>query len=343
MRYIGTKTLLLQEIQNIIDENIIDAQSLCDIFSGTSTVARYFKKDYEIISNDLLHFSYVLQKATIENESYPSFEKIKNVIKKDPFDYFATITIDETSIKNTPFIFENYSPNAKSDRQYFSNENALRIDFIRQTVEEWKQEKLLEDNEYYYLLAGLIESIPFVSNIAGTYGAYLKHWDKRATNRLELIKLATLQNFKNNKCFNRNSDELIYEIKGDILYIDPPYNQRQYAPNYHLLETVSKYDNPQIYGKTGMRPYKELKSKYCVKNEVLSTFSDLISNANFKHIILSYSTEGIMNIEDIEFILKKYGIEDTYRLKKIPYRRYEHHANAVKHDLHELLFYIAKG
>jgi len=342
MRYIGSKALLLNEIENIINENAIGAESLCDIFSGTSIVARHFKKDYKIISNDLLHFSYVLQKATIENECYPDFKKIKEVIGVDPFDYFASIEISKNHIKSTPFIYENYSPNEKSERQYFSNENALRIDFIRQAIEEWKVAELLNDNEYYYLLAGLIEAIPFISNIAGTYGAYLKHWDKRANKKLELIKLSTMKNSKKNKCFNKDSNKLITEIKGDILYIDPPYNRRQYAPNYHILETISKYDNPAIYGKTGIRPYQDKKSNYCVSKDALLTFNNLIKYADFKHIILSYSTEGIMHIEDIETVLKKYGNKHTYKLKKLPYRRYKHLSGDIKHDLHELIFYIEK-
>lgn len=342
MRYIGSKGLLLEKIETIIDENVSDAQSFCDIFSGTSTVARHFKRKYEVISNDLLHFSYVLQRATIENENYPDFKRIKEYLGEDPFDYFEKIKVDRDMLLRTPFIFENYSPNEKSDRQYFSNENALRIDFIRQSIDYWHNANLLEDNEYYYLLAGLIEAIPFVSNIAGTYGAYLKHWDKRAHKKLELVKLDTFSNGKENKSYNLDSNELIKDINGDILYIDPPYNKRQYAPNYHVLETISRYDNPEIYGKTGMRPYKELKSKYCIVKQVVNTFSELIENAQFKHILLSYSTEGIMSVEDIENVLKKHGIPETFQLTKIPYRRYKHRAGHVEHDLHELLFYIQK-
>jgi adenine-specific DNA-methyltransferase len=342
MRYIGSKVLLLERIEKIIKDKVVNANSFCDIFSGTSIVARYFKKDFKIISNDLLHLSFVLQKAIIENEEYPKFKKIINHLGKDPFDYLNDLEINLNMIKSTPFIYENYSPNPKSERQYFSNENALRIDYFRQTIEEWKENNLLEDNEYYYLLAGLVEAIPFVSNIAGTYGAYLKHWDGRALKRLELIKLETVSNNKNNQSFNKDSNELIKEIKGDILYIDPPYNKRQYAPNYHVLETISRYDNPVITGITGMRPYKELKSKYCVSKDVLNSFTDLIKNANFKHIIFSYSTEGIMSIEEIENVLKKHGIKESYQLTKIPYRRYKHRAGDVEHDLHELLFYIEK-
>jgi adenine-specific DNA-methyltransferase len=342
MRYIGSKKLLLKEIENIINVNISTAHSFCDIFSGTSVVARYFKKNYKIISNDFMYFSYVLQKATIENETYPNFNKLKSTINKDPFLYFKETIVNLNLIKKTPFIYNNYSPNKLIKRQYFSNENALRIDFIRQSIEQWNNKGLLEENEYYYLLAGLIEAVPFYSNIAGTYGAYLKHWDKRANKKLELVKLNTLRNNKNNTCFNKNANEIITIIEGDILYIDPPYNSRQYGSNYHLLETISRYDNPDIYGKTGMRPYDDIKSKYCQKRHVLNEFKDLIANAKFKHIILSYSTEGIMNVEDIENILKGCGIANTYKLKKIPYRRYKHKEGDVKHDLHELLFYIQK-
>ena len=76
MRYIGCKTLLLNNIKEVIDDNVKKASIFCDIFSGTSTVARYFKKYYEILSNDNLYFSYVLQKATIENNKIPKFNKL---------------------------------------------------------------------------------------------------------------------------------------------------------------------------------------------------------------------------------------------------------------------------
>jgi adenine-specific DNA-methyltransferase len=344
MRFIGSKALLLQNIENVIKENINSADSFCDIFSGTSIVGRYFKKYFQIFSNDLIYFSYVLQKATIENNNIPDFKKIKETLNiLDPLDYLENINFDLTFFKNLPFIYENYSPNVKSERKYFTNENALRIDFIRQTIEEWKINNLINENEYFYLLAALIEGITYVSNIAGTYGAFLKHWDKRAFKQFKLIRLEVNNNNRNNKCFNKDSNILIKEISGDILYIDPPYNQRQYAPNYHILETIARYDYPKIKGKTGLRPYEDIKSQYCIKNKVLDSFEDLIKNANFKHIIVSYSTEGIMSINEIENILKKYGNKNTFKLYKIPYRRYKHRPGNVKHNLHELIFYIKRG
>jgi adenine-specific DNA-methyltransferase len=343
MRFIGSKTLLLPEIEQFITENTSDVKSFCDIFSGTASVARHFKKDYQIISNDLLHFSYVLQRATIENDVQLSFKKLINDIGMNPFEFLNTIDADSYKFENTPFIYENYSPNLKSDRQYLTNKNALKIDCIRQSIEKWRAQGLIDESEYYYLLAGLIESIPYVSNIAGTYGAFLKHWDKRAFKDLKLIQLEITINNRNNVCFNEDSNNLIQRISGDILYIDPPYNARQYAPNYHLLETISRYDMPEISGKTGLRNYQDLKSSYCLKREALITFDNLIKNADFKDIIISYSTEGIMTIDDIKSVLIRHGDEKTYCMKKLPYRRYKHKAGVVKHDLNELLFYISKN
>ena len=342
MRFIGSKTLLLGKINDLIKSHIDNANSFCDIFSGTSTVARYFKKDYKIISNDLLHFSYVLQKASIENQQYPNFERIKTEINTDPLSYFNQIDVSKEDIENTPFIHNNYSPSENCDRMYFTNQNALKIDFIRQKIEEWKQKDLLDNNEYYFLIASLIEAVPYVSNIAGTYGSFLKHWDKRAFKDINMIKVDTIDNKQSNKCFNEDSNRLIKKINGDILYIDPPYNSRQYGPNYHLLETISRYDSPDIYGSTGLRPYNDIKSDYCSKVNAVNAFSELIKHAKFNHIIVSYSTEGIMSIDDIKNILLEHGIKNTYVLQKIPYRRYKHTKGFVNHDLCELLFYIEK-
>jgi adenine-specific DNA-methyltransferase len=343
MRFIGSKTNLLEEIEGIIKIKCTDAISFCDMFSGTASVARFFKKEFQIISNDLLHFSFVLQKSTIENNKIPCFSNLKKHNIEDPLKFLNEYDPKIEDLKSEPFIFNNYTPNHNHDRSYFSRENALKIDFIRQKIEEWKDSLLIDEPEYYYLIACLIEAVPFVSNIAGTFGAYLKHWDKRALKKIELEHLEIINNEKENKSYNNDSNILINEIKGDVLYIDPPYNSRQYLPNYHVLETISKYDNPDIYGKTGLRPYAEVKSKYCIKGKVLEEFSNLIKNANFKYLIVSYSSEGLMSEEEIKNILIKNGIKETYDLKKIPYRRYKHTKGEIKHNLNEFLFFIEKG
>lgn len=342
MRYIGNKTNLLENINQVIKDNCQgDEKSFCDLFSGTASVARYFKNRYRIISNDLLYFSYILQRATISNNEIPKFEKLKKELKiENILDYLETVDIKDKKYKS--FIYNNYSPNKKCERMYLTPENAKRIDFIRNTIEDWKKEKLINENEYFYLLASLVEGVPFVSNITGTYGAYLKTWDKRAFKKFEMIRLNVINNYENNECYREDANELIKKISGDILYIDPPYNSRQYLPNYHLLETIARYDEPEINGKTGIRTYDKEKSNYCIKSKVYDELDELISNAKFKHIIMSYNQDGLLKKEEIEQILEEYGDKNTYKLYQIPYKQYQNKLTKKIEKHYEYIFYIKK-
>ena len=136
---------------------------------------------------------------------------------------------------------------------------------------------------------------------------------------------------------------LLKEISGDVLYIDPPYNERQYLPNYHVLETAAKYDFPTLRGVTGQRPYEMQKSEFCSKKTVVQAFDALLANARFKHIILSYNTDGIMSLAEIEATMKKHGVPTTYEVNYIPYRRFKSRSDAtITEELNEMLIYIQK-
>ncbi|ERJ21862.1 ulcer associated adenine specific DNA methyltransferase [Campylobacter concisus UNSW3] len=338
MRYIGSKILLLDKISSFIPKN---TNILCDIFAGTASVGKYFKKSHNLISNDILYFSFILQKAYLGLYEEPKFSKFIAKFNAHPIDYFNKIACSNEFL-NKPFIYENYSPSNNCQRSYFSVENALKIDYIRQSIEQFLQDKIINQNEYYYLLASLIEAVSLVSNTTGTYGAYLKIWDKRSLKPLTLSRLdIDFCKKTDHLCFNENSSSLIDRIAGDVLYIDPPYNSRQYAPNYHILETIARYDYPKISGVTGVRDYANLKSNFCIKAKAKIELENLVSKADFKHIILSYNSEGIISETEIQNILKKYGKKSTYKCEKIPYRRYKSNKEA-KNDVCELLFYIEK-
>ena len=301
MRFIGCKALLLDNIKSVIDENAPDAKSFCDIFSGTATVARYFKQWYEVTSNDLLYFSYVLQRGTVAVDCLPTYEILQeNTGISDPVAYFNGLSLEQ--MERLPperrFFQNTYAP--IGGRMYINDENALRIDFARNITEDWRKVGFLSDDEYYYLVACIVEGIPFVSNISGTYGAFHKEWERRSYKKYELLRLPICTNGKNNTCFNANGADVLKEISGDILYIDPPYNERQYLPNYHVLETAAKYDFPEVRGITAQRAYENNKSDFCSKTKVVGAFEELIANARFNHIILSYSTDGLMSVEEIE-------------------------------------------
>jgi adenine-specific DNA-methyltransferase len=144
-----------------------------------------------------------------------------------------------------------------------------------------------------------------VANTASVYGAYLKHFKASATKPLRLRPLELTNHVQGCRVWNRDANELIKEIACDVLYLDPPYNHRQYGANYHVLETIAAYDNPELKGVTGMRAYP--KSEYCRKDAAARAMAHLIRSARTKHILVSYNDEGVMSLEDIQQILSLRG------------------------------------
>ena len=292
----------------------------------------------------MLYFSYVLQRGTVAVDCLPTYEILQeNTGISDPVAYFNGLSLEQ--MERLPperrFFQNTYAP--IGGRMYINDENALRIDFARNITEDWRKAGFLSDDEYYYLVACIVEGIPFVSNISGTYGAFHKEWERRSYKKYELLRLPICTNGKNNTCFNGNGADVLKEISGDILYIDPPYNERQYLPNYHVLETAAKYDFPEVRGITAQRAYENNKSDFCSKTKVVGAFEELIANARFNHIILSYSTDGLMSVEEIERTMKKYGDPNSFKIYWIPYRRYKSRSTETKEEkLKEMLVYIRK-
>ena len=329
MNYIGSKyklsDFISSSVKSIVGEDLSD-KIFCDLFAGTGVVGRNFKKEVKkVISNDMEFYSYVLNKNYIENHEFLDNE----------------IYIKELNETNGEegFIFNEYSENGKANRLYFSEHNGKKIDAIRTKIEFWKTEKKISSALYYFLLASLLESADKVANTASVYGAFLKKIKKTAQKELILEPAIFEINSHSHEVYNEDSNLLIKKIKGDILYLDPPYNAREYGANYHLLNTIAKYDRFTPKGKTGLRDYS--KSAFCKKKEVEKSFDDLIKNANFKYIFLSYNNEGIMSSETIKKILSNYG---KYDLLTTEYQRFRadkkenrnHKASSTTEYLHIL-------
>lgn len=343
MRFIGNKTQLLEQIRKVVNRHAENASVFCDIFSGTASVARYFKQWYTVYSNDLLYFSYCLQRATVQNPNKPDFHALEAAGIKDPVLYFNQMPTEEMEAlpPGKRFFQNNYAP--AGGRMYMTDPNALRIDYTRNMVEDWHAQELLSEDEYFYLIACIIEGIPFISNINGTYGAFSKSWDKRTGKVFQLENLPVFENGRKNLSFNEDGIKLLKRLHGDILYIDPPYNERQYLPNYHVLETAARYDFPRLRGVTGQRPYAGQKSDFCSRKTVVPAFDELLKNAQFEHIILSYNTDGIMGLDEIEAVMKKHGLPDTFEVNYIPYRRFKSRNATRTSELKEMLVYVRKG
>ncbi len=324
MNYIGSKLKLSSWIKDTIT-NYIDPKDkiFCDIFAGTGIIGRTFKKEVkQVIANDIEEYAFVLNRNYIANHKNLK-EKIEIV------EYLNNLPLKEDG-----FIYNNYC--SPSGRLYFSDDNGKKIDTIRSEIESFKN----DSDTYYFLLASLLESADKVANTASVYGAYLKKIKKSAQKELILEPALYEENDNEHLVFKEDANKLIKKISGDILYLDPPYNHRQYGANYHLLNTIAEYKEFEPKGVSGLREY--YKSSYCRKNEVKEAFEELLENADFRYIFLSYNNEGLMSENDIKEIMSKFG---QYSLEIKEYQRYKadrnenrnHKADKTYEYLHVLI------
>ena len=307
MNYIGSKyklsNFIKSEIKKVVGE--MKDKVFCDLFAGTGAIGRAFKTESKkVIANDFEYYAYVLNQNYIGNHEKLGYQDLIEELNR----------LEDVE----GFIFNNYCLGSGSKRQYFSDENGKKIDAIRQKIKSWKTENRINENQYYFLLTSLLENADAVANTASVYGAFLKHLKKSAQKTLTLRPALFEINDNEHEVFNSEANSLINQISGDVLYLDPPYNARQYGSNYHLLNTLAKYDTFIPNGKTGLRSYE--RSKFCQKNEVANAFESLIKNAQFKYIFLSYNNEGLMSENEVKNILQKYG---RYDLVTTDYQRFK--------------------
>lgn len=335
MRYLGSKESLTNHIIQLLQDKGIAEHELvfCDAFCGMGSISDSVKDIYDhIVVNDTLKCSvtFTLGKLYANGCTF-------DTLGFDPFEYF-----NSNKERKEGFIYKNYSPGC-SERMYFSADNAARIDYFRSQIEHWKSEDHITEQEYVYLLACLLESVSDVSNTAGVYGAFLKHWDCRALKPISFSRIDTQNGVcRNVTSFNDKIENIIKDINCDILYLDPPYTQNQYGTQYHLLETIILDDEPTISKVTGSRPTGPMRSDWSKMYHAHILFDKIIAETNAQHIILSYNNDGFMSRDFIESTMKRYGMEDSYYCQEIDYKKYNNTKCQGADGHREYLFYIHK-
>jgi len=295
-RYLGNKYKLLPFITKVINNECSDIKSIADIFSGTGAVSSAFT-DKVIITNDLMYSNYICNLAWFSSQKYN-----KQVI----IDYI--VKYNSKSEYEDNYMTENFA------NTYFSYNDCSKIGFIREDIEQNYCNRNINDRERAILITSLLYAMDKIAKTCGHYDAYRKGAEFDTS--LELfVPLAEVHNNSKNKCFNIDANELVKEISADLVYLDPPYNSRQYCDAYHLLENVARWDKPVVFGVAKKMNRDKMKSKYCTQNAT-KAFEDLIKNINAKYILLSYNnmaTKGNVRSnakisdEDIMRILKNKG------------------------------------
>lgn len=299
-RYTGSKAKLVSWIMSLIRKEC-KGKIFADIFTGTGVVAAAATKIFdEIIINDFLYSNNVIYKAFFGPGKYDE-KKLSKIIGK-----YNNV--------NPKRLGENYFSKSFGGK-YFDKNVAKIIGYIRNDIEKNRNE--LTNREYFILLTTLIYSIDKIANTVGHYDAYIKKDPLEKKVELKLI-----ETIPSNKVliYREDTNLLAKKTKADVVYIDPPYNSRQYSRFYHLLETLIKWDNPKLYG-TALKPEPENTSDYC-KTKAFSAFKNLIENLDCKHIVVSYnntynsksnSSRNKIRLEQIKEVLEKKGKTEVYK------------------------------
>lgn len=314
MRYLGCKQKIAEKIVEVAGKH--EKHVIVDAFTGTGTMAKAFAQSGMIVlACDVLHACCVLAKCRIT---------MKEPLSQDILDQ-----MNDEAMENDGFVFNTYSPSC--DRHYFTQKNAKRIDYVRNYIET------LDEPSKTHALGCLLEAVSNVSNTTGTFGAWCKNIDPRATKPIKFVdSFSVIQNHSKHIVFHDNAKNVLSREKYDIVYLDPPYNSRQYGANYHVLETISRYDNPIVSGKTGLRDWKDTKSLWCYKSSVKRELTETIKACNCDIIIMSYNNEGIMTKDEICDILKQFGEVNMHTIMFDKYKTKSHKKSNVEEYLFEL-------
>ncbi|MGQ0815060.1 MAG: DNA adenine methylase [Gemmatimonadota bacterium] len=318
MRYIGNKTRLLGFLRRVLRARGIRAGTAVDPFCGTASVARELKRlGFAVIASDIMEYAHVLAKAGVEAVAEPPGLRalVRELNRLPALPGYVTANFSAPLIGAAP----------PAARMYFTTENAARIDAIRTFLHEQRAGGQLADVTFFVLLAALIEASDRVANTTGVYAAFVKSWQPNARRPLEL---AAPRIVRGNGCYAHRADALalVQRLQSfDLLYLDPPYNARQYAGYYHVPELIALgwFDQePLLRGKTGLLPDRDKRSDWSRRAKCEVALEALLASAQCKHIVMSYNAEGIIPEASIERLLKSYGIRDTYRKYRRRYRRY---------------------
>lgn len=299
-RYLGSKARLIDFIHEVVRDNCKNVRSFMDLFAGTGNVGWSFNsKGTSVIVNDLLHSNHASYLAWFGSQK----------IRKDYLDDLIQSYNQKASFCDNYFS-KNFS------NTYFSELNCKKIGYIRDDIEKQYKRAQLNEREKAYLVTSLLYAMDHIANTVGHYDAYRMNGNLNKELLLEPLNVPADGINDNNLIFEEDANELVKKVSADLVYIDTPYNSRQYCDAYHLLENVADWTKPKVYGVAKkMKRDSSLKSAYCSQKAPIF-FEDLISHIKAKYILVSYNNMGHkgagrsqakMSDDDIINALKKKG------------------------------------
>lgn len=335
-RYIGSKARLVNSILEIVGKP--NGGVFIDAFSGTGTVASAaWQKGWDVHVNDHLISAAITSIARVTSFVQAQFIETGG--------YSQAISDLNNAKPMRGFIWREYSPASSRysglARMYFTEKNATKIDGIRSKIKRWCDEGKITQRESRVLIADLISAVNRVANTAGTYGCFLRSWQRQSLLKIELKARSLPDELSKSTMSSDDVLHLNYRPE-DTVYFDPPYTKRQYAAYYHILETIALGDEPNVEGVGGIRPWKEKASDYCYKLRAQKALENLLQHCAAQRVFISYSTEGHVPLDTLESIFSQFGSVSRYELDQIGRYRPNRKARETGSSVQEVIFKVVR-
>ena len=331
MRYFGSKVSTIESVYNLIS-NRITRGSFCDPFGGIGTVGSYFKeRGYNVWTGDILSAAHSFQITRVQLSHTPLFKELRTALGLGTRREIVELLNDDLRIDG--WLTRHYA----RERKFFTISNAQHIDACRIRINAWCRKGWVTDSERAVFLSSLINSVDRVANTAGTYYAYLKSWHRKALKPFRFDFVPSTPGQKNCNSLLLEAESLVRLRQFDVLYLDPPFNERCYSSYYHLPETLANQKTPGVRGASGMPTLKRTKSDFNRPRFASAALEHLLGQAQFKLLAFHYSDDGIISKRFIRKLLGAYGKVEEFKITSRGYttaqqsRTIDHRLYLVEH------------
>jgi adenine-specific DNA-methyltransferase len=317
-RYLGNKTRLTDWIVGEIARVLPPGSSIADPMCGTASVSLALARaGYSVTAADALTFPVIHARTRLLAKRAPAFKALGG--------YRKALEWMRSAAPVEGYFFQEFGEagrpaNGRGPRLYFSATNAAHIDGIRDGIRKLVMSGAITQVEHSVLLHHLILAANKVANISGTYGYFLRKLSRTARQPLAFDPVVFECTPGHHAVLQGPVEELASTLRADAVYLDPPYTKRQYAGNYHVLETLACEDEPVAAGDGGLRPWTDQASDFCYRRSAGEAFRQTLTRLDVPHVFISYSEDGQVQEDELFSILSDFGKVALHEQSHVRYR-----------------------
>lgn len=324
----------------ILTAGLQPGSRVADLMCGTASVSESLRfAGMKVTAADIMTFASYHASVRLTMPTAPPFTSLGRTYEE------VISTLNALAPDQSGYFLREYAPGGKpaggqGARAYLSDANAAKLSAISDTISAWDTAGKLTEPENQLLRHDLVLAVNRIANISGTYGHHHSTIGGGALKEMALRpSLFSWGNTDSHQVKLGRAEDLAHEVAADLVYLDPPYKKRQYAANYHLLETVAVGDKPETFGVSGLRNWWPQYSDFCSKLKIHDALDVIISKVDAPRIMMSYSEDGLISQTDMMNSLSRFG---DVRLHEFPHVRFRSNASPLKRDLKEFVFEVIR-